>query len=125
MKGLTYDAGVLIASERGDRRVWLMHSSSLKRGQLPTVPTIILVEAWRGSAEVARLLEGCQLEELDERQGKAAGALRGRCTGSVEAADAVVVEGALRRGDAVVTSNRSHIEALAEGVGRRVAIIDV
>lgn len=105
--------------------MWLIHSRSLMRGQLPTVPTIILVEAWRGSAKVARLLEGCQIEELDEHKGKAAGVLRGRCTGAVEAADAVVVAGALRRGDAVVTSNRGHIETLASAVGRRIAVIDV
>lgn len=116
---------MLIAAERGDRRAWLMHSRSLVRGQRPTVPTIILVEAWRGSAKVARLLEGCRLEELDEGKGKAAGVLRGHSTEAVEAADAVVVEGALRRGDAVVTSNRGHIETLAESVGRRIAVIDV
>jgi hypothetical protein len=43
----------------------------------------------------------------------------------VEVTDATVVEGALRRGDAVVTSNRTDLAVLAQAAGRRLAIIDV
>jgi hypothetical protein len=38
MAGITYDTGVLIAAERGDRRVWALHRRSLERGMMPTVP---------------------------------------------------------------------------------------
>jgi hypothetical protein len=39
--------------------------------------------------------------------------------------DARVVVGALRRTDAVVTSDRGDIENLAQAVGRRISIIDL
>ena len=35
MTGITYDTGVLIAAERGDRRVWALHRRSLERGMVP------------------------------------------------------------------------------------------
>ncbi|MEO6205656.1 MAG: hypothetical protein ABIO67_09775 [Mycobacteriales bacterium] len=125
MTGLTYDTGMLIAAERGDRRAWVLHHRALLRDALPTVPTIVVVEAWRGAPALARLLKGCHVEALDQRQAARAGLLHGRSAVRVEAADAVVVEGALRRGDAVVTSNRGHFEALTAGVDRRVQVIDI
>jgi predicted nucleic acid-binding protein len=125
MTGLTYDTGVLLAAERNDRRMWVMHRRALERRLAPTVPAGVLVEGWRGSAEVARLLRGCSVEPLDERHARSSGLLRGRCTAPVEAVDAMVAESALRRGDAVVTSNRAHVLALAEAADRRLAVIDV
>jgi hypothetical protein len=43
----------------------------------------------------------------------------------VEGTDAVVVELALHKTAAVVTSNRQDLAALAEEAGRRLAVIDV
>jgi hypothetical protein len=39
------------------------------------------------------------------------------------AIDASVVEGALRRGDSVVTSNPTHLAALADGVHKKIDLI--
>lgn len=125
MSGLTYDTGALIAAARGDRRMWALHRRALERGAAPVVPTPVLVEGWRGSVQVARLLRGCHVEALDEIGAREAGQLLGACSVSVEATDAVVVEGALRRHDPVVTSNRGHLEVLASGVGRLIAVIDI
>ncbi len=46
-------------------------------------------------------------------------------TGLDDAVDAAVAEGATRRNDAVVTSNRGHIRQVADSVGRRGPIHDV
>jgi hypothetical protein len=65
----------------------------------------------------------CQVEPLEAGNAKAAGALLGRCSLDVGAVDASCAEGALRRGDAVVTTNHSHLQALADGAGRRLDLI--
>lgn len=124
MTGLTYDTGALIAAERGDRRMWALHRRALERGAVAVVPAPVLVEGWRGNVQTARLLQGCQVEDLDETTARTAGLLLGGCSTTVEATDAVVVEGALRRRQPVVTSNRQHLEALADGGGKQIAIID-
>lgn len=66
MSGLTYDTGALIAAERGDRRMWALHRRALERGAAPVVPAPVLVEGWRGNVQTARLLQGCQVEDLAE-----------------------------------------------------------
>jgi hypothetical protein len=43
----------------------------------------------------------------------------------VGAADVAVVEGAVRRGDAITTSNRSRIELVAGATRRKVRVEDV
>lgn len=132
MTGLTYDAGALIAAERGERLMWLIHERALMRGVRPVVPAAVLVEAYRSArpANLARLLRGCRVDSLDERTATAAGTLLGRCAkdpGGLDpgAVDASVAEGALRRGDAVVSGNGSPLRALADGVHRRVDVIPV
>ncbi|MFN2538013.1 MAG: hypothetical protein ABR549_07650 [Mycobacteriales bacterium] len=124
MSGLTYDTGALIAAANDDRRMWLLHRRALQRGVTPTVPAPVLLEAWRGEAVMARLLSGTEVEPLDGTSACAAGILLKRSGGNASV-DASVVEGALRRGDAVVTSDRGHLTRLAAAVGRRLDIVDV
>lgn len=125
MSGLVYDTGALIAAERGERRMWLLHRRALERGVLPVVPAGVLVEAWRGQAPMSRMLRGCEVESLEEDAARRSGQLLATCSVGVEAIDATVVESAMRRGHAVVTSNRSHLLALAGGAKRRINLIDV
>jgi predicted nucleic acid-binding protein len=125
MTGISYDTGALIAAERNDRRMWALHRRTLERGNAPTVPAPVVVEAWRNGVAMARLLDGCHVDDLDAAAAKYAGLLLGRCREPVEATDAVVAEGALRRYDTVVTSNRRHLQALAAGSNRRLGIIDI
>jgi predicted nucleic acid-binding protein len=132
VSGLTYDSGALIAAERGERQMWLIHQRALMRGVRPVVPAGVVVEVYRSArqASLARLLRGCQVDSLDERTAKAAGMLLGRCAkdkGGLDpgAVDASVAEGALRRGDAVVTGNASHLRALADGAHRKLDVIPV
>jgi hypothetical protein len=125
MTAAVYDTGALLAAERDDRRMWALHKRALQRGEPPTVTAPVVVEGWRGGASMGRLLQGCRVEELDGPGARAAGLLLGRCSQPVEATDAVVVQAALSRQAVVVTSNRRDLEALADGAGRRLAVIDV
>lgn len=121
--GLTYDTGALIAAERDDRLMWALHRAALGRGLPPTVPAGVLGEAWRGGPQqhLSRMLKGCQVEPLTEQQAREVGVLAER-SGLSDTVDLAVAEGALRRNDAVVTSNRTHIEQVADAARRRIVI---
>ncbi len=124
--GLVYDAGALVAAERNDLRFWALHRRALERGVVPVVPTPVLAQVWRGAGQhaVSALLQGCRTEPLDAPDARAAGAALGRSRTS-DVVDACVVVTALRRGDAVATSDRADLERLAVGLGARLSIIDV
>jgi hypothetical protein len=121
--GLTYDTGALVAAERDDRIMWSLHRAALKRGLPPTVPAGVLAEGWRGGpqANLSRLLKGCDIEGLTRVQARAVGALAARANHD-DIVDASVVEGAVRRNDAVVTSNQDHIRKVATAAGANVTI---
>lgn len=125
--GLVYDNGALIAAEANDRRIWALHSRAIQRGVLPVVPVGCVVEAWRGGRQpnLARLLDGCEVEALSLVPAKRAGALRRTRPDTVGPVDATVVETALRSGGAVVTSDRPDIELLALAAHRRIQLIDI
>lgn len=124
---VVYDTGALIAAEGNDRRMWALHERAIQRGVLPIVPAGCVVEAWRGGRQtnLSRLLDGCEIEALAADPAKRAGALRRTVADAIGPIDATVVESAVRRGAAVVTSDRSDIEQLATAARRRVQIIDV
>jgi hypothetical protein len=126
VSGLTYDTGALLAAAADDRRIWAIHRRALDRSHTPTVPAGVLAQAWRGGPQplLAWLVGSCEVEALDKAGARLAGALLDRGK-SADVVDASVVVGALRRADAVVTSDRGDIEALADAVGRRLHIISV
>lgn len=124
MSGVTYDTGALLAAERGDREMWKLHRGYRSLRIIPVVPAAALAEAWRGGARqanLARLLAVCDVEAMSEEQAKAVGVLAGKA-GHDDVVDVAVVEGAARRGDAIVTSDAGHIRAIAQAAGRRVRI---
>lgn len=126
MSGITYDTGALIAAEKNHRLLWSLHRAALTRGLVPTIPAGVLGEAWRGGPQpqLSRLLKGCTVEPLAESQARAIGKLAA-ASGLDDTVDLAVAEGAIRRGDAVITSNRHHIEQAAGGAGRRLAIQEI
>jgi len=85
-----------------------------------------LAEAWRGGPQhrLSQLLKGCRIEPMSETQARDVGSLIGQ-GGLVDIVDVAVVEGAARRGDAIVTTNRSHIEQVAGVTGTSIPIHDV
>ena len=90
----------------------------------PTVPAPVVAEAWRGGsrqANLARLLALCTIENMDADQAKAVGVLAGKADHD-DVVEVTVVEGALRRRDAVITSNPTHIRAIADAARVRLHI---
>lgn len=117
MAGITYDTGVLIAAERGDRRVWALHRRSLERGMVPTVPARVLAQSWRGGSQhqMSRLLSGCRIEPLNEARARSAGVACG-AAGSSDVVDASVVVGAASRGDLVLSSDGRDLARLRDAL---------
>ncbi len=124
MVGVTYDTGALVAAERNDRRMWALHAGFLAEEVVPIVPAPVLAEGWRGGprqARLSQLLAGCDIEPMCENQARDVGVLSGRAAHD-DIVDVTVVEGAIRRDDAVVTSNESHIRDISKSAGVRLRI---
>jgi predicted nucleic acid-binding protein len=124
VKGVTYDTGALLAAERNDRRMWALHAGFLAEEVVPTVPAPVLAQAWRGGAKQAsltRLLALCQVEPMSEQQARAVGHLARRSR-HADVVDLAVVEGALRRQDAVVTSDAGDIRRITAAVGEHLPV---
>jgi hypothetical protein len=122
--GVTYDTGALVAAERNDRRMWALHAGYLAEEVIPTIPAPVLAETWRGGfrqASLSRLLRMCDTEPMSEELARNVGVLAGK-SGHDDIVDVSVVEGAVRRGDAVVTSNMTHIRMVADAVGARMRV---
>jgi hypothetical protein len=126
--GITYDAGALVAAERNDRRMWALHAGLLAEEVIPTVPAPVLAQVWNGGgprqAGLARLLAMCSTEPLSEEQARRVGALAARAR-HPDVVDATVVEGAARRCDAVVTSDRGDLERIANAAGVSLLFEDI
>lgn len=122
--GVTYDAGALVAADRGERRLWARHRALLQLRQVPTVPAPVVAQGWRGGnrqARLSRLLVGCNVERLDDGQARRVGELLAKAALS-DIVDATVVEGALRRGDLVITSDPIDLSALAAARHRHLEV---
>lgn len=125
MAGVTYDTGALIAGEHNDRRMWALHAGFLAEEVVPAVPAPVVAEGWRGrsrQASLARLLAGCDIDDMTADQARRVGELAGRA-GHDDIVDVTVVEGAVRHGDDVIlTSNETPIRKVVEATGNRVRI---
>ena len=125
MAGVTYDTGALIAGDRNDRRMWALHVGFIAEEVVPTVPAPVVAEAWRGGprqASLARMLVGCDVDEMTAEQARRVGELAGRADLD-DVVDVAVVEGAARRNDdVIITSNETHIRQAVEATGKRIRI---
>jgi hypothetical protein len=122
--GVTYDAGALIAADRGERRIWARHRALLANRAVPTVPAAVVAQTWRGGgrqALLSKLLVGCDIEALDDDQARRVGALAAKAA-TTDIIDASVVEGALRRADMVISSDRVVLEAIVAVTGGSLGI---
>ncbi len=122
--GVTYDAGALVAAERGERRMWARHRALLELRQVPTDPAPVVAQGWRGSrrqARLSRFLGSCNVEELDDDQARRVGELLANAA-RADVVDATVVEGALRRNDVVVSSEPDDLHVLAAAVHRHLEV---
>ena len=124
MSGVTLDTGALLAADRKDRSLWALIGEWSIRGVDVVVPAGCIAQAWRDGARQAllsRLLRGCGVDDLNGPAAREAGLLLA-ASGTADVIDAHVVTGALRRGDAVVTSDPEDITALADASGRRITL---
>lgn len=121
---VVYDAGALIAAERGDRAFWADHRVRLEQGVLPAVPAAVIAQVSGSTRQVPlrRLLRGCDVVGLDEDGAHRVGALLAAARAS-DVVDASVVDVALIRRAVIVTSDRSDIERLLGGAS--LPIVDV
>jgi len=116
MKGLTLDAGALIALDREQRATSLLLRDALREKVPVTIPAGVLGQAWRDGKRQARLAkllraQGVEIEPLDERRARAAGQLCG-IRGTSDIIDASVVLCAKRRGQRIVTSDAADMRRL-------------
>lgn len=124
---MTYDTGALVAAERNDRQMWALHAGFLAEEIAPVVPAPVLAGAWRGGsrqASLSRLLAMCEVEPLSDEQARHVGVLAGKAAHN-DIVDVTVVEGAIRRGDGVATSNEDLIRHIAGAAGVRLHIAPV
>ena len=115
MTAVVYDAAVLLAADRNERRVWAEHRIRLELGIVPLVPAPVVAQVSRSpqQAQLRRFLTGCAIVPLGESEAHQAGQLLGK-TGTVDVVDAVVVTIAIRRQAMILTGDPDDIERLVE-----------
>ena len=126
MRTVVYDAGVLIAADRSQRRVWAEHRVRLEAGLVPLVPATVVAQASRSPKQVQlrRLLRGCEVVAFDETAAHAAGALLGK-TRTGDVVDASVAELSLRRQAVVLSDDADDIRRLLSAGNVRTSILDL
>jgi len=116
VRGLTLDAGALIAFERNDRAMVAIVARAAAQGIPLTVLAGVVGQVWRDGrrqARLARLLgsDVVEVEPLDDIRARAAGQLCG-VAGTRDVIDASVALCARARGQGVVTSDVDDIRRL-------------
>ena len=123
MSTVVYDAAVLVAADRNERRAWAEHKARLELGVLPLVPVPVVAQVSRSpqQAQLRRFLTGCVVVPLGESEAHESGRLLGM-TRTADVVDAVVVTIALRQKAMILTSDADDIERLVRASGREVAV---
>jgi predicted nucleic acid-binding protein len=123
---VVYDAAVLVAADRNNRRAWAEHKARLEFGIVPSVPAPVVAQVSRSpqQAQLRRFLTGCVVVPLGESEAHEAGRLLGKAR-TVDVVDAVVVTVALRKKAMILTSDPDDIKRLLRASGRDVAVVGV
>ncbi|HSU39842.1 MAG TPA: PIN domain-containing protein [Polyangiaceae bacterium] len=125
MTPVIYDAGVLIAADRSERRVWAEHRVRLELGLIPLVPAPVVAQVSRSpkQAQLRRLLRGCEVIAFDERAAHAAGALLGRSR-TRDVVDASVATLSIRMHADVISNDAEDIRRLLAAANAKTSIFD-
>ena len=120
MSGITFDAGGLIALDRGDRRVLALLARAAERGIRVTIPATALAQAIRSPARQARLARlirqaSTDLVSLDGPDATATGLLLA-ASRTNDVVDAHVVVCARRAAQVVVTSDAGDLRRIDPGL---------
>jgi hypothetical protein len=126
VKAVVYDAGVLVAADRGDRRIWAEHRVRLEAGIVPLVPSPVVAQASRSKRQVQlrRLLRGCEVVALAEADAHRAGELLAKSR-TTDVVDAAVVVLAIERGAHIQTGDVTDIRRLTGAARAKLVIRDV
>lgn len=88
---IVFDAGALVALDRGDRTIWSDLKAAALAGVDVAVPAAVVAQVWRGSprqARISRALAGCEVASFDD-VARDAGVLCGKA-GTSDVVDASV-----------------------------------
>ncbi|HLM84583.1 MAG TPA: hypothetical protein VK272_00190 [Solirubrobacteraceae bacterium] len=123
---VVYDAGALIAADRGDRKLWADHRTRLELGVVPltTAPVVAQVSRSPRQAQLRRLLRGCQVAAFAPEQAYTVGALLNRA-GTADVVDAHVVITAAPKASTVLTSDPSDLRQLSHQLSAPVPVRQV
>lgn len=126
MRPVVYDAGVLIAADRGERRTWAEHRVRLEAGVIPRVPSPVVAQASRSpkQSQMRRLLRGCEVVPFSEAAAHAAGSLLGKAR-TKDVVDASVAALSILHGADVVSDDAEDIQRLLSVARARVSILGV
>ena len=126
MNRVVYDAGVLVAADRSDRRTRAAHRLRLELGFMPVVPAPVVAQVSRSThqAQLRRFLASCAVVPFEERDAHEVGRLLARSRTS-DVMDAFVVTPALQRRAVILTSAVNDIERLVSASGRDVSVVGV
>ena len=126
MNRVVYDAAVLVAADRNERRAWAEHKARLELGVVPLIPAPVVAQVSRSpqQAQLRRFLAGCVVVPFGESEAHEAGRLLGK-TRTEDVADAAVVTIALRRKAMILTSEPDDIERLVRASASELAVVVV
>ena len=126
MRPVVYDTGVLIATDRCQRRTWAEHRVRLEAGVIPLVPSPVVAQASRSpkQAQMRRLLRGCEVVPFDEAAAHAAGSLLGKAR-TEDVVDASVAVLSIRYGADVISDDTEDIQRLLSVAHAKVSILEV
>jgi predicted nucleic acid-binding protein len=126
VRAAVYDAAVLVAADRNERRAWAEHKARLELGVIPIVPAPVVAQVSRSERQVQlrRFLAGCAVVPLGESEAHEAGRLLG-ITRTADVVDAVVVTIALRQQAVILTGDPDDMERLVRAAGGEVAVVPV
>jgi predicted nucleic acid-binding protein len=120
---VVYDAGVLVAADKGERWAWAEHRVRLEMGITPWVASNVVAQVSRShrQAQLRRFLRGCEVCAFDEARAHRAGAMLGRAR-TTDVVDASVVELALEGHAEVVTTDPEDITRLVAASGKKILV---
>jgi predicted nucleic acid-binding protein len=111
---VVYDAGMLVAADRNDRRAWADHRARLDLGLTPIVPAPVVAQTSRSGqqAQLRRLLRGCEVVAFAPDEAHRVGSL----LGAARATDVIDAHVAILASDhdaIVITSDDADLERLS------------
>ena len=111
---IVYDAGVLVAADRDDRRVWADHRIRLEADVVPTTTAPVVAQVSRSPRQVQlrRFLRGCETVPFSPDQAHVVGALLGESS-TTDIVDAHLVITAATTTSTVITSDLGDIRKIS------------